>query len=193
MSQEPDSANLDELKKLLAKSFDGDRGDDVPPLPDSLRDRIAGQYNRNPEPTPKDQAEGIFSWLTSLFAQPAFAGVAAALVLLVTATVLLRSPENNGQFRGETDSSSVTLVLFQVGESTAEGLRSADLFDENAIQHANTTAELEAIAPPRVVIDGSTGTIKAYAEGADAPLEVALPTTPQDIADAVADLLQQIR
>ena len=195
MSQDPNSANLEDLKKVLAKSFDGAEGEDVPPLPESLRDRIADQYGRSAEPAPKEQSEGFFAWLTSLFAQPAFAGAAAALVLLVTASVLLWNPDDSGQFRNGSGSntSAVTLVLYQIDDATAASLREADLFDEKATRVATTASELEAIAPPRIVLDGSTETIRAFAEGSDAPLEADLPADPQQLADKVAELLQQIR
>jgi hypothetical protein len=46
MTNDPHSPDLDQIKSLLAKSFDASEGDDVPPLPESLRDRINGQYGR---------------------------------------------------------------------------------------------------------------------------------------------------
>ena len=36
----------DELKVLLAKSFQAEQAEDVPPLPDGLRDRIRDQYGQ---------------------------------------------------------------------------------------------------------------------------------------------------
>ena len=195
MKQDPNSANLDDLKALLAKSFDGAEGDDVPPLPESLRDRISDQYGRSSSPAPQAHSPGFFAWLTSLFAQPAFAGVAAALVLVITATVLLNKPGNDGTYRGDPGAAgpAVTLVLFQVDDAATQSIRSADLFDEKAVRVATTIAELDAIAPPRIVIDGSTGTIQAFAEGSDTPIEAPLPTAPQELADTVADLLGKIR
>lgn len=194
MKHNPNSADLEELKSFLAKSFDAAEGDDVPPLPESLRDRIADQYGRTTTPAPESSSQGFFSWLTSLFAQPAFAGVAAALVLVLTATVLLNKPDEGATFRG-TDSAApaITLVLFQVDAASTASIRESGLFDEKAMRTAATPAELAEIKPPRIVINGSTGTIQAYAEGSDTPVEADLPADPTAIADAIADLLKEVR
>ena len=49
----------DELKVLLAKSFQAEQAEDVPPLPDGLRDRIRDQYGQVETAPQTDGTEGI--------------------------------------------------------------------------------------------------------------------------------------
>ena len=63
MKNEP-SDQHEELKALLSRSFRSEEGDDAPPLPEDLRDRIRDQYGRLPgtAPTPTEEhSESIFS------------------------------------------------------------------------------------------------------------------------------------
>ena len=41
-SEPPDQ--YEELKALLSKSFSAEEGEDIPPIPDQIRDRIQDQY-----------------------------------------------------------------------------------------------------------------------------------------------------
>ena len=82
MKTEPSNKH-DELKALLAQSFHSEEADEVPPLPEGLRDRIRDQYGKEPTPSAaptEERSESIFAKISRLFAQPQFSGAAAALV-----------------------------------------------------------------------------------------------------------------
>ena len=105
MKTEP-SDKHEGLKALLAQSFRSEEANDVPSLPEDLRDRIRSQYGKDlaPAPTPtEERSESIFTRISRLFAQPQFSGSLAAVALIAVAAFLLmpdRTDPLNGGMRG---------------------------------------------------------------------------------------------
>ena len=125
-SQTPDH---EELKALLAKSFHSEEADNVPPLPDALRDRIQDQYGKAKAPArtaSEEHSESIFAKISRLFAQPAFGGAAAALVLIAVAAFFL-IPKDDPTIpdgpRGATAYNGVTIVLYGFDADQAEAIK----------------------------------------------------------------------
>ena len=190
MNQEKKSSEIDQLKQLLAKSFDGGEADDVPPLPDGLRDRIAGQYGRSATPSQgmRPRTETLFSRISRLFRTPAFAGAAAVLILLLVATVVINRPDSTGGLRGGDDGhSSLTVVLYQLDEASRSAV--SDL-DGSALTTAGSEAELAKALEgtgARIVLDGEADKILGYLPGQTAPhIEEPLPGDPAELAKRIA-------
>ena len=102
MNHEKKPSDIEQLKQVLAKSFDGSEGEDIPPLPEGLRDRITDQYGRRATPSQdaRTSTETLFSRISGLFRTPAFAGATAVLIVLLVATAVIRQPDGTKVTRG---------------------------------------------------------------------------------------------
>ena len=192
MNQEKNSSEIDQVKQVLAKSFDGSEGDDIPPMPDGLRDRIEDQYGRAAsDEVVRDSGESFFSLLSQLFRKPAFAVGMAAVIMLVVGTALLNRPTGDPGFRGPGSSTEVRLVLHQVDAATVQGIESAGI-DRGAMVVTASADELGAAldrAGVRIVIDGRVNKLFGYLPGASEPsLEEDLPSDPSVLAAKVAEV-----
>ena len=101
MKSEP-SDHYEELKALLSESFSAEEGEDVPPIPDQIRDRIQNQYGRKGDASSaisKGRDESLIARISRLFAQPQFTGAMAAVTLIAVAAFLL-IPERDGPVGG---------------------------------------------------------------------------------------------
>lgn len=190
MNHEQNTPDLDDLKQVLAKSFDGSEGDDVPPMPEGLRDRIADQYGRAAAPAAvRSTGESLFARISELFRKPAFAVAAAAVVMLVIATSVLNRPDRATVFRGGGPGSEVTLVLHRVDAPTTASIKAAG-FDGEALTETRNPDELGAVlAAPgaHIVIDGGAAKILGYLPGEAKPsIEEELPGDPAALAARVA-------
>jgi hypothetical protein len=190
MKHEKNTSEMDQLKQVLAKSFDGSEGDDVPPMPDGLRDRIADQYGRSTSSEVVERTgDSFFSLLGQLFRKPAFAVVTAGVIMMVVATAVFKRPGSE-PFRdpGGTPS-AVTLVLHQIDAPTTEGIKSAG-FASKALTETQNADELGAALEAegvRIVIDGAAGKIFGYLPGEATPaIEEDLPADPAALAAKVA-------
>jgi hypothetical protein len=195
-SQTPDH---EELKALLAKSFHSEEADNVPPLPDALRDRIQDQYGKAKAKSPartasEEHSESIFAKISRLFAQPAFGGAAAALVLIAVAAFFL-IPKDDPTIpdgpRGATAYNGVTIVLYGFDADQAEAIKK-QLDPESAKILTNLSGEPSGEGRT-IIIDGKDGEIEGYTSHDAEAIIVALPDSPAQIADAIAKMLLELR
>lgn len=189
----PQDNTPDELKgivEVLEKSLSPQEAKPVPPLPDDLRERLRGQYAE--AAAVPVRGGGLFSRLLAAFAQPAFSGAFAALVLVaVLGSLFLKNrgsaPE---QMRGATPDEVIPqtiLVLFELAEEQQAALRESGYFEPALLQVAvdeSAVAELVARDGDSLVIDGREGELRRE-DGA----RVGLPLENSELADAVLDLL----
>ena len=191
MNHEKNNSEIDQVKQLLAKSFDGSEGDDVPPMPEGLRDRIADQYGRTAsnEVVEKSTGESFFSLISQLFRKPAFAVGMAAVIMLLVATAVFNRPDTNPGFRGGDDPSSVTLVLHLIDAPTTEAIKASG-FDSEALKETKNPDELGDLlddAGVRIVLDGSVNKILGYMPGEATPaIEEEMPSDAAALAAKVA-------
>ena len=97
MKSEP-SDQYEELKVVLSKSFSAEEGEDIPPIPDQIRDRIQDQYGRKSAAHGASSAnhdESFIARISRLFTQPQFSGAMAAVALIAVAAFFL-IPEREG-------------------------------------------------------------------------------------------------
>ena len=199
MKSEP-SDQHEELKALLSRSFRSEEGDDVPPLPEDLRDRIRDQYGRElvtaPAPT-EEHSESIFSRISRLFAQPQFSGALAAVVLIAVAAFLLipdRSDPSNGGMRGNDSEDpanpAATIILYGFEPSRADAIKAVlDPAVASIRQDISGEPAAEGIT---IIIDGKAGTIEAYVNPNAEATTVQLPDNKFEVGKAVSELLNQL-
>ena len=191
--------DYEELKALLSKSFHSEEADGVPPLPDDLRDRIRDQYGKAQTPSQAPTQEhslSIFTKISRLFAQPAFSGAIAALVLLaVAAFLLLPDRPDSGGIRGNDNPpvsvSTATILLYGVSAEQAVAIKS-QLDPKSAKIVTDLTGEPSAEGRT-IIIDGKAGLIKGYASP-DATAQTApLPQNATSAALAIVKMLETLR
>jgi hypothetical protein len=202
MNPEKKSPDLDQLKQLLAKSYDGSEASDVPPLPEGLRDRIADQYGQSattPSPQAVTQKVGFFSAVSQLFATPSLQAVAALVILLLVATVVIKSTgpsSTGGALRGGDGTlSSVTCILMDLDEAEKAAVAESGLA-EDALTTADSpgalTKALEAVGV-RIVIDGNSDQILGYLPGSNTPtIEEPLPADPAALTSKIAQIIAEL-
>lgn len=192
----PNDETPDELKgitEVLEKSLQPGSEEEIPPMPDDLRARLRGQYGEE-KATSTESAkteETLWNRIRSLFAQPAFSGSLAALVLVgVVLSLLARqgNQEKGEVMRGGGDDSvpaSTVVILFDLEESQIEEVKGSGYFEEKLLLTTESATELEewiARDGDSVVVDAAAGEIR-HEDGR----KVALPT--ENISDAVVELL----
>lgn len=201
MKPEKTSPDLEQLKQLLAKSYDGSEGEDIPPLPDSLRDRLADQYGRSaatPSPVAERGKVGLFASLAQLFATPAMRAVAAVVILLLVVTVVISTgPESTqGVVRGGGENlSGITCILHQLDADEQKAVAASGL-DERALRTTDSPAALDAALQGegvRIVLDGENDLILGYLPGDTAPsIEEPLPGDPGTLTAKVAEMAAKL-
>ena len=199
MNTEP-SDKFEELKGLLAQSFHSEEADDVPSLPEGLRDRIRNQYGKEPASVPETteaRTDSLFSRISRLFAQPQFSGALAAVVLMAVAAFLLipeRSDSLQGRVRGDDPvapaNPTATIILYGFEPGKAEAIK-AVLDPTVAVIKQDISGE-PAAEGATIVINGEGGQILGY-PGPDAGATVMpLPENESEVGKAVAELLAKI-
>ncbi len=201
MNPEKKTPDLDQLKQMLAKSYDGTEAQDVPPMPDGLRDRIADQYGRSattPSPSVESQKVSFFSAVAQLFATPSLRAVAAVFVLLLVATVVLKNipSSTTGTLRGGGGNPpSILCILHGLDRAEQDAVAKSGLGQES-LQTATTSADLEAALKSdraRIVINGESNLILGYFPGTDIPtIEEPLPTDPAALTAKIARIAAQL-
>ena len=199
MNTEPSNKH-DELKALLAQSFHAQESEEVPPLPEGLRDRIRDQYGKaiSTAPAPAEQsAETFFGKISRLFAQPQFSGAVAAIVLIAVAAFLL-IPERNAELgngmRGNPvtpNTESVTIVLYGFEAEKAESIKS--VLDPSVATIKEDLSNEPAAQGTTIILDASEGEIQGYANPDAEAQVVELPQSEAQIADAIARLLKELK
>jgi hypothetical protein len=192
MKTDSPAPDHEKLKALLANSFHSEEADDVPPLPDDLRERIREQYGKAQMPASRpaeERSETIFAKIARLFAQPAFRGAAAAIVLVAVAAVLLlpkKDSPGDSAFRGASDYTGVTILLYGFDDERAGAI--AREFDPKAVKIVKDLEGQIAKDARTIVIDGVDGEIEGYSGPGSEPQIMPLPESPADIAAKVAEL-----
>lgn len=185
---------------MLAKSYDGSEGEDVPPLPDELRDRIADQYGQATTAPSKATAEkfNVFAAMARFFPTPELQRIAALVTLLLVATVLIKTiPSNsNDLVRGHGDAPPpITCVLYGLDPAEQAAVHASGLGAE-ALHSATTPAELQIALDtdgPRIVIDGTQDKILGYPSGKSTPsIEETLPRDPHDLTTKIAEIITRL-
>lgn len=197
------SSNHEELKALLAQSFHSEEADEVPPLPDGLRDRIQDQYGKELTPAPVaavERSESIFAKLSRLFAQPQFTGAAAAVVLIAVAAFLLipggtDAPTNPGTVRGTADpvvptNPAATIILYGLDSEKAAALKA--VLDPKLATIKEDISSEPAAKGATIIIDGKKGQILGYAEPDAEATIVALPDNKFEVGKAVNEMLNSL-
>ena len=198
MKTEP-SDQYEELKALLSQSFRSEDGEDVPPLPEDLRDRIRDQYGRSlaTGSTPNaEHSESIFSRISRLFAQPQFSGALAAVVLIAVAAFLLipdRTDPSNGGMRGNGSevpaNPAATIILYGFEPARADAIKAVlDPAVASIRQDISGEPAAEGIT---IIIDGKAGTIEGYANRNAEAVTVQLDDT-HDVVETVNELIKQL-
>lgn len=189
MKDDPPAPDHEELKALLARSFHADEADDVPPLPDDLRDRIRDQYGPKPASTAaQPPSHSFFAKLGRLFAQPAFRGAAAALVLVAVAAVLL-FPNHRGvpdTTRGDSSYTGVSILLLGFDAPRVEALQ--ELLGSDRLEVVDNLDGRIASDHRTIVLDARSGELRGYRDAESAPLIEPLPERDSQLPAAIARL-----
>ncbi|HJM65602.1 MAG: hypothetical protein QF405_09010 [Roseibacillus sp.] len=199
MKTEP-SDKHEGLKALLAQSFRSEEADDVPSLPEDLRDRIRSQYGKDlaPAPTPtEERSESIFTRISRLFAQPQFSGSLAAVALIAVAAFLLmpdRTDPPNGGMRGNDQevpaNPTATIILYGFEPAAADTIKAVlDPAVASIRQDISGEPAAEGIT---IIIDGKAGKIEGYANPDAEATTVQLPDNEFEVGKAVSELLKQL-
>ncbi|WP_200393021.1 hypothetical protein [Roseibacillus ishigakijimensis] len=177
---------------ILEKSLQAHPDEEIPPLPDDLRERLQRQYGEEQAPAPRRATAGWWERLRGLVVQPAFSGVMAALVL---AAVLLGFLSQNGaeesaeQMRGAASQEEATTVilLYQLTEEQQAAILASGYFERGSLQvvdEATVLAEWVAREGQSIVVDGAEGEIRNE-EGHS----LTLPVDEAAVADVIVELL----
>lgn len=195
MKNDSQSPNHEELKALLASSFHAEEADDVPPLPDGLKDRIRDQYGMvsTPEPVGHAASESFFSKLLNFFAQPAYSGAAAAILLLAVAVVMVVLPDNTSdEMRDTVDETKVevkpTASLFSYGFDNQESLG----LDKGLVVEEMDSLDRDLPDGPSIIIDGVNNELKGYSGPNAEPIIVPLPAESKARNTAIAGLIMKL-
>lgn len=188
----PTSDPHEELKALLASSFHSEEADDTPPLPQGLRDRIRDQYSKKATTSvASPETQSFFEKLFSLFKTPAYAGAAAALVLLAVVAVVLNLDNNREVMRGGSgEKTAVTIYLVGLDDTARETLNNSKLFAEDALKVATLTEALNA-ANPKIIVNGESDTIQGFTAGGTAAQEKPFPAD-SSLADHIAETVAEL-
>ena len=200
MNTEP-SDKHEELKALLSRSFHSEEGEDAPPLPESLRDRIQDQYGRElsrATAPAEEHGESIFSRISRLFAQPQFSGALAAVVLVAVAAFLLIPPRDDqpggGGMRGNgTDAPAnpaATIILYGFDSANADAIR--NVLDPRVASIREDISGEPAAEGITIIIDGKAGTIEGYANPNAEAVTVELPDNEFEVGKTVSEMLGEI-
>lgn len=191
--QEDTPAELKGITEVLQKSLRPEKDENIPPMPEDLRDRLKGQYGDTSAIIAEESEEGWSNRLMSLFAQPAFVGSLAALVLVAVLISLLVRPnpkDSTEVMRGGGEAVSATqviIILFGLDEGQIQSVKESGYFEK---KHLYTTSSKEELAQwvardgDSIVVDGAAGEVR-HEDGR----RIALPE--ENISDAVLELLEK--
>lgn len=179
------------ITEVLEKSLRPQSEEEIPPMPDDLRKRLQGQYSEEEAQVLRSTTD-FWSQLKSLFAQPAFSGSLAALVLVgVLMSFLLRpdpaDPVENMRGNPTSSLAYTAIILFDLDETQQAAVVESGYFDEKHLHIATAEDEVSdwiARDGETIVIDGAAGEIR-HEDGRQLPM----PSSEAEIADIIADLL----
>ena len=199
MKSEP-SDQYEELKALLSKSFSAEEGEDVPPIPDQIRDRIQAQYGRTNDTsnaTSKGRDESFIARISRLFAQPQFTGAMAAVTLIAVAAFLL-IPERDGPVGGgmrgkqivAPDNLVTSVVLYGLSPGRAEAIKG--VLDPKIAVVSETISEEPADDGITIVVNGEKEIIEGYSDPGSEAITADLPTDEFEVGKVISEMIQTL-
>ena len=198
-SEPPDQ--YEELKALLSKSFSAEEGEDIPPIPDQIRDRIQDQYGREsaaPGTSSTSHEESFITRISRLFAQPQFSGAMAAVALIAVAAFFLipeRDGPADGGMRGKQivapDHPMTSVVLYGLAPGKAEAIKG--VLDPNVAVVRETISGEPAAEGITIIINGEEGTIEGYSDPSSEAMTADLPSDEFEVGKVISEMVQKLR
>ncbi len=199
MKSEP-SDQYEELKALLSKSFSAEEGEDVPPIPDQIRDRIQNQYGRKGDASSaisKGRDESLIARISRLFAQPQFTGAMAAVTLIAVAAFLL-IPERDGPVGGgmrgkqivAPDNPVTSVVLYGLSPGRVEAIKG--VLDPKIAVVSETISEEPADDGITIVVNGEKEIIEGYSDPGSEAITADLPTDEFEVGKVISEMIQTL-
>ena len=200
MKSDP-SDQYEELKALLSKSFSAEEGEDVPPIPDQIRNRIQDQYGRKSSAgavSSSTRDESLIARISRLFAQPQFSGAIAAFALIAVAAFLLipdRNDPTGGGMRGKQiaspDYPTTSVVLYGLASDRAEAIKSV-LDPKVAVVSENISGE-PAAEGITIIINGQEGTIEGYSSPTSEAITAPLSSDEFEVGKIISEMARKLR
>ena len=200
MKSEP-SDQYEELKVVLSKSFSAEEGEDIPPIPDQIRDRIQDQYGRKSAAHGASSAnhdESFIARISRLFAQPQFSGAMAAVALIAVAAFFLipeREGPAGGGMRGKQivapDHPITSVVLYGLTPEKAEAIKG--VLDPNVAAIKETISGEPAAEGITIIINGEEGTIEGYSGPSSEAITADLSSDEFEVGKVISEMVQKLR
>ena len=200
MKSEP-SDQYEELKALLSKSFSAEEGEDIPPIPDQIRDRIQDQYGRKSAAIGASSAnhdESFIARISRLFAQPQFSGAMAAVALIAVAAFFLipeRDGPAGGGMRGKQivapDHPITSVVLYGLAPGKAEAIKG--VLDPNVAIISETISGEPAAEGITIIINGEEGTIEGYSGPSSEAITADLSSDEFEVGKVISEMVRKLR
>ena len=191
----------EELKALLSKSFSAEEGEDIPPMPDQIRDRIQDQYGREsaaPGTSSTSHEESFIARISRLFAQPQFSGAMAAVALIAVAAFFLipeRDGPADGGMRGKQivapDHPMTSVVLYGLAPGKAEAIKG--VLDPNVAVVRETISGEPAAEGITIIINGEEGTIEGYSGRGSEAITAELSSDEFEVGKVISEMVQKLR
>ncbi len=199
MKSEP-SDHYEELKALLSESFSAEEGEDVPPIPDQIRDRIQNQYGRKGDASSaisKGRDESLIARISRLFAQPQFAGAIAAVALIAVAAFFLipeRDGPAGGGMRGKQivapDHPVTSVVLYGLSPERAETIKG--ILDPKIAIVSETISGEPADEGITIVVNGEKGIIEGYSNPGSEAITTDLSTDEFEVGKVISEMIRTL-
>ena len=182
---------LHATRDLLMRSLIPTHAEQAPEMPTSLALDLTDRFAPR-RPTAPDTRS--LSWLQKarhFLATPTFGAVAAAIALLGAALPLL---QNHAALPGESlrgthgalANEAIPILFVGQHPDVLQTVLDSGLFEASNLSSASSLAEAEARPGAKVIVDLSTSTITAITKENATVQRVAVPTSPDNLADAIA-------
>ena len=198
-SEPPDQ--YEELKALLSKSFSAEEGEDIPPIPDQIRDRIQDQYGRKSAAlgaSSPNHDESVIARISRLFAQPQFSGAMAAVALIAVAAFFLipeRDDAAGGSMRGKQIAAPeypiTSVVLYGLAPDKAEAIKG--VLDPNVAIISETISGEPAAEGITIIINGEEGTIEGYSGPSSEAITAELSSDEFEVGKVISEMVRKLR
>ncbi|RPF91177.1 MAG: hypothetical protein CBB78_004180 [Roseibacillus sp. TMED18] len=198
-SEPPDQ--YEELKALLSKSFSAEEGEDIPPIPDQIRDRIQDQYGKKsaaPGTSSTSHEESFIARISRLFAQPQFSGAMAAVALIAVAAFFLipeRDDAAGGSMRGKQIAAPeypiTSVVLYGLAPDKAEAIKG--VLDPNVAIISETISGEPAAEGITIIINGEEGTIEGYSGPSSEAITAELSSDEFEVGKVISEMVRKLR
>ena len=154
-------AHLTQIRDILMQSAGGTAEDEAPRPPSDLLDDLErALMDEKPVEVAKPAEASLFEKLRSLFATPAFGGVAALIVVLFVAVPMLNPGGEKEVVRGGIDSEALNIILVDGDDEAFQALSSAKNIDAESLIKVASEEKAAKIGSPKIVVIGNS--LKAY-------------------------------